>query len=149
MLRIKMAKKKTAPKLADTENLKLQLARALADYDNLAKRTQSEAENITKVAQARVILRILPVFDMLISAQGHLKDQGLELVIQEFKAGLSDLGVEEINAEPGQDFDPELHEAIDVRVGEEGKIMEVARNGYIIDDKVLRHAQVVVGRQTN
>lgn len=144
-----MAKKKVAQVDPELANIKLQLARALADYDNLAKRTQSENESITKVAQARVVMRILPVFDMLISAQSHLKDQGLELVIQEFKAGLSDLGVEEINAEPGAEFDPELHEAIEVRAGEEGKIMEVARNGYIMEDKVLRHAQVVVGRNTN
>lgn len=139
-----MAKKKVAnPELA---NLKLQLARALADYDNLAKRTQGEQENISKVAQAKVILRFLPVFDMLINAQAHLKDEGLELVIEEFKVALADLEVEQIRAEVGDQFNPELHEAVDVREGEEGKIMEVVKSGYTMDDKILRHAQVVVGR---
>ena len=142
-----MAKKKSVS--PEIENLKIQLTRALADYDNLKKRAELDLSNIGQIAESKAVLRFLPVFDMLISAQGHLKDPGLELVVQEFKSALTDLGVEQIAAETGQDFDPELHEAIDVREGEEGKIMEVVRNGYIIDDKVLRHTQVVVGRSKN
>ncbi|MBI3290338.1 nucleotide exchange factor GrpE [Candidatus Microgenomates bacterium] len=142
---------------AGQAGLKLQLARALADYDNLAKRAEADRANITIVAQARVILRILPIFDMLINAQDHLKDQGLELVIQEFRGAISDLNVVEIKTEVGDEFNPELHEAIEVRDGNNGKIIEVTRSGYALDnkqslslrDKVLRHAQVIVGRSND
>ena len=133
----------------EVEDLKMQLARALADYDNLVKRTEADSENIGKIVQARVILQILPIFDMLINAQSHLKDQGLELVVQEFKSALSDLGVSEIKTAAGDEFNPQLHEAVDVKEGENGKIIEVVRSGYTLEDKVLRHAQVVVGRSAN
>lgn len=141
-----MAKKKS---ISSEAALKIQLARALADYDNLTKRIELDRVNLNKIASSRAVLRFLPVFDMLISAQSHLIDPGLELVIQEFKTALSDLGVEQIKVEAGDEFNPDLHEVVEVRDGEDGKIIEVARTGYVLDDKILRHAQVVVGRSIN
>src|SRR5512146_2047986 len=97
-----MVKKKNE----EAEHLKAQLARALADYDNLRKRVESEKISWEKIAASKVVLNLLPVFDMLMDAQKHLKDAGLEIVIGEFRKSLYDLGVEEIRAGVGDEFNP-------------------------------------------
>ena len=65
--------------------MKNQLARALADYDNLRKRVEGEKDAWEKIAASKVVLRLLPVLDMTLEAQKHLKDAGLAIVIGEFR----------------------------------------------------------------
>src|SRR5579859_6593288 len=86
----------------EVEVLKGQLARALADYDNLRKRTEEEKITWMKFAGAKVIAELLPVLDMIENAQKHLKDGGLSIVINEFKNVISEEGFEEIPLRLGE-----------------------------------------------
>jgi len=93
--------------------LKNQLARALADYDNLRKRVDSESQLWIKFSSERVLIKLFPIIDILESAQEHLKDQGLAIAILEFKKVLKEEGIEEINPKVGDEFNPEVHEAVE------------------------------------
>ncbi|OGD87727.1 nucleotide exchange factor GrpE [Candidatus Curtissbacteria bacterium RIFCSPHIGHO2_01_FULL_41_11] len=142
---MKNSKKQTAQKddMAKKQ-LEDQLKRALADYHNLERRVEEERRLLSQLSSALLIEKFLPVLDNLENAQKHLNDQGLDIVIKQFKDILSTEGVEEIESE-GTHFDPHFHEAVDTEEGpEKGKIVKVIRKGYKIGDKVLRAAQVVV-----
>ena len=134
-----MAKKKL-----DSE-LHQKYIRALADYQNLAKRVEREKELFVKFANSVLILRMLPVLDNLERAQEHLKDEGIDLVIKQFKEALSSEGVNEVEG-IGSEFNPEIHEAIAHGEGEEGKVIEVFEKGYKLGDKIIRPAKVRVGK---
>ena len=137
---------------SEVELLKNQLARALADYDNLRKRIESEKIAWEQIASTRAISGLLPVFDMLLDAQKHLKDPGLEIVIGEFKKSLNDLGVEEINTAVGDEFNPLEEEAIEmVAEGKENTIAEIVQIGWKIKDQqfIIRPAKVKVNKVTN
>ena len=135
--------KKTKKAQGDLEH---QLKRALADYQNLERRIDEERRLLSHLSSALVIEKLLPVLDNLENAQKHLKDEGLEMVIKQFKDVLESEGVEEIVSE-GSLFDPNLHEAVEILGSDkEGIVLKVLRKGYKINDKVLRPAQVAVGR---
>lgn len=141
-------KKKGKKENKEISNLKDQLARALADYDNLSKRVEREQEGFVKFASGGLIAKIIPVIDMFESAQEHLKDQGLEIALKELKDVLKEEGVEKINAQKGDEFDEELHEAVDVvenGKGSEGKIADVLLSGWKYSDGlILRPVKVKV-----
>ncbi|OGD97333.1 nucleotide exchange factor GrpE [Candidatus Curtissbacteria bacterium RIFCSPHIGHO2_12_FULL_38_9b] len=123
-----------------------QLKRALADYHNLEKRIEEERKLLNAFSSAIVIEKFLPVLDNLENAQKHLNDQGLEMVIKQFRDILASEGVAEIQAE-GQQFDPNLHEATSVEKGEnDNLVVKVIRKGYKLNDKVIRPVQVIVSR---
>jgi molecular chaperone GrpE len=126
--------------------LKIQLARALADYDNLRKRVEQEKEAWIDFSSERILTKMLPILDMFESAQKHLSDPGLEISIGEFKKVLDEEGLTEIKPEKGQNFDENLHEAIEVVGGKEkGKIAELMLTGWKYKEgKVIRHAKVKV-----
>lgn len=141
----------------EIEVLKNQLVRALADYDNLAKRVEREREDYAKLANARLVIRLLPIYDMLEGAQAHLKDSGLEITINEFTTVLKDEGFEKIDAKPGDEFDEEIHEAVELDEGEneekgeatgpEGKITKVILTGWKFSDgSIVRPAKVKVAK---
>jgi len=67
------------------DKLQDQLARVLADYDNLRKRTEIEKEVFLKYSSERIIVKILPILDDIEKAQIHLKDSGLAIIIADFK----------------------------------------------------------------
>lgn len=125
-------------------NLKDQLARALADYDNLVKRTQGEKAVWMSFARKDLLVKLLPVVDSLETAQKHLKDSGLDLVLTEVKKVFESEGIVEIDV--GGEFDANLHEAIDLSPGgKKNMIAEVTQKGYkFIDGEVIRHAKVKV-----
>lgn len=134
-----MAKKKPDSELHE------KYIRALADYQNLAKRVEREKELFVKFANSILILRMLPVLDNLERAQEHLKDEGVDLVIKQFKEALSSEGVNEVEG-VGAEFNPEIHEAIAHGEGDEGKVIEVFEKGYKLGDKIIRPAKVRVGK---
>ena len=86
----------------------------------------------------------MPILDDLFLAQKHIQDSGLNLSIQKFLDVLSEEGLQRIQTE-GQQFDPERMECVSVQAGEENKILEELRPGFIMNDRTLRPAQVVVG----
>lgn len=129
------------------EELENQLRRTLADYQNLERRIEEERKLLSKLSAALLIEKILPVLDNLESAQKHLNDPGLEMVVKQFNEILQSEGVSEIESQ-GQQFDPTLHEAIEAEPGEENdKIVKVAQKGYKIEDKVIRPAKVIVSKK--
>lgn len=141
-------KKTAAVQSNKHEELENQLRRALADYQNLERRVSEERALLSQLTSALVIEKFLPVLDNLESAQKHLDDEGLALVIKQFKDVLTTEGVEEIEAE-GAEFDPNLHEAAEVVVGEaDNVVVKVLANGYKMNDRVIRPAKVVVSRKS-
>src|SRR3989304_8998547 len=129
----KRSKKVQDPK-GDLEN---QLKRALAAYQHLGRRIDEERRLLSALSAALVIEKLLPILDNLENAQKHLKDEGLEMVIKQFKEVLASEGVEEIVSE-GSLFDPNLHEAVEILGSDkEGIVLKVLRKGYKINDKVL------------
>ncbi len=128
--------------------MKNQLARALADYDNLRKRTDEEKIIWIKFATQKFIANLLPILDILEATLAHTKDQGLAIGISQFKDLLKQEGLEEIRPKVGEVFDENLHEVIETILGkddEEGKISEVILPGWrFIGGQVVRHAKVKV-----
>lgn len=120
--------------------------RALADYQNLEKRIEAEKEEFVKFANNQLILKILPSLDSLEEAEEHLKDEGLILAIKQLKDALVSEGLEKIQVKGG-DFNPEFMECVDVGQGEEGKVLDEIRSGYKLGGRVLRVAQVKVGKE--
>jgi molecular chaperone GrpE len=142
-------KKVSLKKISDKEAnlLKSQLARALADYDNLRKRVERERETFEKIASLKLVLKLLPVLDTLRKAQTHLKDSGLDITIKEFEEALALEGIEEIKAKKGEAYNSELHEVIDTVIDSknEGKIAEMEESGWkFINGPVIRYAKVRV-----
>jgi molecular chaperone GrpE len=140
----------------DTNNdqtlvLRDQLARVLADYDNLRKRVDIDKKNFEKLANLRLVMKLLPVLDVLKQAQNHLKDQGVAVTIKEFEDALKQEGIEEIKVEVGSEFNPELMEVIEVMPGiEDNKVAEILASGYkFIDGPVIRHTRVKVFSKGN
>lgn len=123
-----------------------QFKRARADYLNLEKRVASEKEVIVSFANEVLIARLLPVLDGLEKACGDVKSEGLNLVLNEFKKVLIEAGVSEIEAKD-KVFDPNFHEAVEVVEGEEGKVVDVVRKGYVLRGKVVRVVRVRVGKK--
>jgi molecular chaperone GrpE len=87
----------------------------------------------------------LPGLDSLLLAEKHTQDEGVKLSIKHFLDILEQDGVKKIEA-VGKDFDPNLMEAITTQEGENNKVLEEVRSGYMLFDQILRPAQVIVGK---
>jgi molecular chaperone GrpE len=136
----------------EVSKLKSQLNRAFADYDNFRKRVELERGAWEKIAASKIVLGFLPVFDMLLDAQKHLKDAGLEIVIGEFRKSMYEVGVEEILIDEGDAFDPTKHEATEmVAGGNENTIAEVVQTGWKIKESghIIRPSKVKVYKMSN
>lgn len=138
----------------DVQVLREQLARALADYDNLKKRYERQSDEIQVLAGAKIINRLLPVLDMLDRARDHTSDSGLYIISNEFRGVLKDEGLVEVVPEKGEKFDEEICEAVgqvNTKDAEmDGKIAGVTVNGWKYNDgPMLRHASVTVYKLAN
>ncbi len=140
---------KLEKELAEEKDKRMRLA---AEYDNYRKRTSAEKLGIYDDATAKAVEEILPVADSLTMATQNMEDipeefkKGLELVTSQLKASLNKLKVEPF-CEVGDDFDPNLHNAvakIESKDFEENKVSAVFQKGYKIGDKIIRHAMVQV-----
>lgn len=121
--------------------------RALADYQNLQRRVQEEKIGWIQSANKDLLLKLLPILDTLMLAYKHLNDKGLELSIQQFLDILEKEGVRKIET-IGKQFDPHTMEGVEIVEGENGKVIEEIRAGYMLYDKVIRPAQVKVGKKS-
>ena len=134
------------------ESVKDQFVRLTAEYDNYRKRTAKEKDSLYQDAKADTIREFLAVYDNLeraVSTEGdedspHKK--GLEMIFHQYQEILKKLGVTEIEAQ-GQPFDPEKHNAVmhidDENLGE-NVVSQVFQAGFLLGDKVIRHAIVQV-----
>ena len=136
---------------AEKDELYDKYLRTLAEYDNFRKRSQREKEAIYGDATAEAVKKLLPVLDSFERALNYeCKDEeftkGISLIQNTLKETFDNMGVKEI-PDMGQQFDPNLHEAvmhIDNPELEENVITDVYRKGYMLGDKVIRHTMVIV-----
>lgn len=137
---------------AELEQMRSQFLRARADYQNLERRAQEERREFGRYQATALVLNFLPVLDDLQRALETSPDpesvaawaEGVQLVEQKFRGVLEAAGVTEIEA-MGVPFDPELHEAVASAPGPEGQVISVTRKGYMMQERVIRPATVVVG----
>lgn len=145
-------KKKKENNEKEVEELKNQLARALADYDNLRKRVEKEKEDVVKLASVSLFAKLMPSIDTLKKAQTHLKDEGLDQVLKDIKKALEDEGIVKIEAETGGSFDENNHEVVEVEEiddkNKKGQIAEVMLDGWRLKDgPVIRPTKVKVYKE--
>lgn len=131
--------------------------RLSAEFDNYRKRTMKEKAELIKNGGEKAISAILPILDDLERAMkagdAHEEVQamreGIELIYQKFLKILSQQGVQVIET-AGQPFDTDFHEAIALvpapSEDQKGKILDCVQTGYKLNDKVIRHAKVVVAQ---
>lgn len=120
--------------------------RALADYQNLEKRVAQEKSDIRAYAAQSVLTKLLPIVDGFELARRHLQDPGLSLALKELEAFFASVGVKKVEV-VGKPFDPNVMECIEVVEGEDNIVREETLPGYTLHGKVIRVAQVKVGKK--
>lgn len=140
----------------EIETLNDQLLRKIAEFDNYRKRTIKEKTELVLNGGEKTIKAILPVLDDMERALSNMQKaedvaavvEGVQLIYRKFMGILEKEGVKTIQTE-NQDFNVDLHEAIAQLPAPtdelKGKIMDCTLTGYTLNDKVIRHSQVVVG----
>jgi molecular chaperone GrpE len=126
--------------------LENRVKRIFADYQNLEKRVIAERRDLILNSNRQLLLRLIPVLDTLMFALAHTKDKGLELAIKQFADALAAEGVKKIETKDKM-FDPETMECVAVEAGEEGKVIAEVRQGYMLNEDVLRPVMVKVGKK--
>jgi molecular chaperone GrpE len=131
--------------------------RLVAEFDNYKKRTAKERIELIQTAGREIIVSLLDVlddFDRAMQQLDQAKDvvalkEGIQLIYNKFKSILQSKGLKEMETLHTH-FDPELHEAIsEVPAPDEqlkGKVLDNVQKGYLLNDKIIRHAKVVVGK---
>ncbi len=143
-----------APKV-DADDYRDKYLRLQAEFDNYRKRTLKEKMDLVQSGGADTLKAFLPIIDdidrartaMAASEDIEALRQGVEMIAQKFGETLKQRGVVEIEA-LGLELDTDHHEAIARFKAEEdkaGRIIDVVQKGYLLGDKVLRFAKVVVG----
>ena len=153
-------KKDSKMEKLQAENLELKndLQRTRADFENYRKNVESRVSNAQNLGEKKAILALIPMVDDIERAISHLPEelaqnawaQNVVKMSKNLEKNLSKLGVEKINSTEGTIFNPELHEAIQFdedSEGEEEVIVEELRAGYTLKGEILRAAMVKVGRK--
>ena len=143
-----------------TENLDLKndLQRTRADFENYRKNVESRISNAQNLGEKKAILALIPMVDDIERAISHLPEdlaknawaQNVVKMSKNLEKNLSKIGVMKIDSSKGATFNPELHEAIqfdEESDGEEEVVAEELRAGYTLKGEVLRAAIVKVGRK--
>lgn len=137
--------------------LKDKYLRSVAEFDNYRKRTLKEKAELILNGGEKAISAILPVLDDMerAIANGEKTEdpkvlrEGMELIYAKFQKVLEGLGVKKINTEDA-DFDTDVHEAVAMVPGmgddKKGKVLDCIQTGYMLNEKVIRHAKVAVGQ---
>ena len=142
---------------ADKAELKDKQLRLLAEFENYKKRTVKEKIDMMSNAAEKTISKLLPVLDDFGRAKKISDDEGSEevfpdgvtMVYNKLQTTLKGLGLIEMET-TGEVFDTEKHEAVtEIPVPDEemkGKVVDTIEKGYLLNDKIIRHAKVVVGK---
>jgi molecular chaperone GrpE len=130
----------------------------MADFDNYRKRMARQHEEARQFAVADLIVTLLPGFDNLERALSAARQdrapsnemiiEGLGMVLRQLKEALNKVGVREVQTQDVP-FDPMRHEAVDivsVPERQDGMVVEEVQRGYMLHDRLLRPAKVIVGR---
>lgn len=154
-MEIEVLKQQLAQQAQQLESHKAQAIRIAADFDNFRKRTQKEKEELEHLAKRNTLVELLPVVDNFERARSQIKPEtegemgihkSYQGVYKNLVDGLKRLGVAAMRPE-GQDFDPNYHEAMMREATSEypeGAVIEQLVRGYLLHDRVLRHAMVKV-----
>lgn len=139
------------------ESVKKDYMFLLAEFDNFKKRTLKEKSELLKNAAESTLKGLLPIVDDFERGLDAIKDtsdaqsvkEGMELIYNKLVKYLESNGVKAIES-TGAAFDPDLHEAIAMvptpDEEQKGKVIDTVSKGYMLNDKVLRHAKVAVGQ---
>jgi molecular chaperone GrpE len=147
-----------AERTQEYEATREQLLRLMADFDNYRKRMTRQHEEARQFAIADLVIALLPGFDNLERALYAARQdstpssatiaEGVSMVLRQLKEALGKVGVREVQTQ-GLAFDPTRHEAVDVvsvPAPEDGTVVEEVQRGYLLHDRLLRPAKVIVGR---
>ncbi len=140
----------------EAASYKEQLLRKAAEFDNYKRRTEREFLDNIQNASQELILELLPVLDDLERSIAHAREeqadtpmlQGVELVYKNLMALLEKRGLKAIPS-VGEEFDPDKHNAlmqVETDKVDSGYVADEHVKGYMLNDKVLRHAQVLVAK---
>lgn len=131
--------------------------RLYAEFDNYRKRVMAEKEELCKTATTGLLKELLPILDSFERAQQSFEKhknekedlhKGLALIHRQLEDALAKNGIKKIEAK-GQIFDPQLHEAIMQQEApgvESHTVLEEIQKGYLIHDKLLRPAMVIIAK---
>ena len=131
--------------------------RLIAEFDNFRRRTAKERVELTQTAGKDILQSLLVVLDDVNRAAKQMETtddiavlkEGISLVFNKFKAIMQSKGLKEMEAH-NTEFNADLHEAITEIPAPSnkmvGKVMDVVEQGYYLNDKLIRHAKVVVGK---
>lgn len=142
---------------AKIAELTLDLQRTRADFENYRKHTDNDKQNATEYGRSEMVLKLLPTIDTIERAISHLPKelednawaQGIASLAKNLDKTLAEINVKRITAKPGEVFDPELHDAIQIDEANGGSkevIDEELQGGYLFNDRPIRHAMVKVKR---
>jgi molecular chaperone GrpE len=144
--------KKLMDELAESKD---KYVRLYAEFDNFRRRSSKEKLEMIQSSNEQLLKALLPVADDFERAEKSFKDrndkeaEGFSLIHIKFKKILEQYGVKTMEASTDTNFNPDIHEAItQVPATDEklkGKIIDVVEKGYLLNDKVIRFAKVVVG----
>ena len=152
--KIKVLKNELLKQSEETQRISDKNIRLLAEFDNYKRRTREERGNLLKYGGEGLAKAILPILDDLhrtLEADGKTKArtilEGVELILSKLDKTLEEQGIVVFDS-VGQDFDPELHEALMSEESDKGDnvILKEFERGYKYNDKILRHAKVVVSK---
>jgi molecular chaperone GrpE len=126
--------------------------RLFAEFENFRKRTARERIELFSTANIDIMTALLPVldnFERSIIANNYSDEDGPVLIFKQLKSELEKKGLKEIEDPIGKELDTEFHEAItNIKAPSKklkGKIVDTVEKGYILGEKVIRYAKVVVG----
>ncbi len=137
---------------AETEQLRADSLRERADLDNQRKRMARELEGARRFANERLLAELLPLFDSMeaglsAAAESDPLRAGLELTLRQLHRIAASNGLSEVAPAPGESFDPERHQAMSMVPSEgvaPGTVAQLFQKGYVLNDRLLRPALVVV-----
>ncbi|MBI5754010.1 nucleotide exchange factor GrpE [Candidatus Peregrinibacteria bacterium] len=125
--------------------------RTMADFQNFKRRQDEERRTIITMANADLIRNLIPIIDNLDRAKQHVPAgaeewfKGIEMCTSQLHKTLNESGVKPIES-VGQPFNPDLHEALAEGPGEKNIVTEELEKGYMLGERVIRHAKVKVGQ---
>ncbi|MBU2640063.1 MAG: nucleotide exchange factor GrpE [Nanoarchaeota archaeon] len=125
------------------EELTNDVKRIQADFINFKNRVEKEKENYARYKLENFVLKLLEVIDNFELSLKNNKDKGVEMVYKQFLDILEKEGIKKITE--NEEFDANLHEAVEKVVGEENKVIEIIKDGYMFNENVLRPTIVKVG----
>lgn len=138
-------------KIVEQKNKSL---RIFSEFENYKKRIQKEKFELVKLANQEVIIELISVLDdferCLLEIKKDNNVLGIKLIYDKFFSVLIKKGIKQIKTKKGDNFSTDIHEALSQITATshdfKGKIIDIVEMGYLLYDKVIRHAKVIVGK---